>query len=83
MRTDGHADARAARQREAQQPHVGVRFDVLLRRLRTMSWDDRELEYVGVWGADDECAGRPWHLCHRMAAGRGGELARFAGHGDE
>ena len=25
-----------------------------------MGWDDRELEYVGVWGADDECDGRPW-----------------------
>ena len=46
--------------REAEQPHVEVKFDRLSRWMTANDWPDRELHFVAVWGADDECAGRPW-----------------------
>ena len=46
--------------REAQQPHVTVRFRELDEWRVRANWDDQELGYVSVWGAEDECDGRPW-----------------------
>ena len=47
-------------QRETEGAHVKVRFGRIRRWMRARTWEDEALDMLCEWGADDECAKRPY-----------------------